>query len=97
MSTDDSAGKTKTHRAGLFDIRIIIGLLIGIYGVILVITGIFTSDSQVAKGDGLNINLVGGGVMILASIFFIAWARIRPIIVPDDPDEIDKEDTPSAH
>ena len=97
MSNDDTAGETKAHRAGLFDIRVIIALLIGTYGVILVITGFFTSDSQIAKGDGLNINLVGGAVMIVASIGFIAWARIRPIIVPDDPDEIETEETPSAH
>ena len=40
------------HMAGLFDIRFIIGALIGIYGVILVITGFFTSDSQERRPTG---------------------------------------------
>jgi hypothetical protein len=73
------------HRAGLFDIRVIIGGLIGLYGVILVITGFFTSDAQIAKSDGLNINLWAGLGMVVVSAGFIVWARMRPIVVPADP------------
>ncbi|MET1000156.1 MAG: hypothetical protein ABWX73_15685 [Marmoricola sp.] len=74
-------------RVGLFDIRVIIGSLIGLYGIILVITGLFTSDSQIDKSDGLNINLVAGICMIVGAAVFIIWARVRPIVVPPDPAE----------
>jgi hypothetical protein len=75
------------HRAGLFDIRFIIGALIGLYGLILVVAGFFTSDSQMEKADGLNINLWAGIGMLVAGLAFAAWARLRPIIVPDEPVE----------
>jgi hypothetical protein len=73
------------HRAGLFDIRIIIAGLIGLYGLILLMAGFFTSDSQVEKADGLNINLDAGIGMIVVSGAFIVWAQLRPIVVPVDP------------
>lgn len=84
------------HRAGLFDIRVIIGALIGIYGVILVIASLFTSDSQMAKANGLNINLYAGLGMLLAGIGFALWARLRPIVVPAEP-EGDASDHPRVH
>ena len=75
------------HKAGLFDIRTIIGLLLGIYGVILVITSFFTSDKQLAKADGTNVNLWTGLGLVVASAVFIAWARLRPIVVTEDTQE----------
>ncbi|KQV76052.1 hypothetical protein ASC61_14145 [Aeromicrobium sp. Root344] len=70
---------------GLFDIRFIIGGLIGLYGVILTLLGIFNaSDKELAKGDGLNINLWAGLGMLVVGIAFMVWARLRPVIVPDD-------------
>jgi drug/metabolite transporter (DMT)-like permease len=74
------------HRAGLFDIRFIIAALIGVYGVILVFTAFFTSDSQKDKADGLNINLWAGIGMVVVAVAFFLWARLRPVIVPADPD-----------
>ena len=51
----------KGHRAGLFDLRLIIAVLFGVYGVVLTIVGLgFTSDEDLAKADGLNINLWSG-------------------------------------
>jgi hypothetical protein len=73
------------HRAGLFDIRFIIGSLIGLYGLIILITGFFTSDKQIDKSDGLNINIYAGIGMLVVGIAFGAWAMIRPIVVPADP------------
>ena len=72
---------------GLFDIRIIIASLIGLYGIILLITGLFSSEAQADKAAGLNINVIAGIVMILFAAAFIAWARIRPIVVPPEPKE----------
>ena len=85
------------RRAGLFDIRVIIGGLIGIYGLILVITGFFTSDAQIEKSDGLNINLFAGIGMLVVSVAFIAWARWRPIVVPPDAASDDDEMARPVH
>jgi drug/metabolite transporter (DMT)-like permease len=97
-----SVGGTEKRKVGLFDIRIIIASLIGLYGIILVITGLFSSDTQAEKAAGLNINIIAGIVMIVFAAAFIAWARIRPIIVPPEPKEAgeggtDAEAGPPVH
>jgi hypothetical protein len=79
-TTETSSGQ---HRAGLFDIRVIIAALIGVYGIITVIVGLFASDAQIDKSDGLNINLTAGIGMLVVAIGFGVWARVRPIVVPD--------------
>jgi quinol-cytochrome oxidoreductase complex cytochrome b subunit len=92
----DTNHDEEAHRAGAFDIRTFIGALIGIYGVVLTIVGaIGPSDSQLAKSDDVNINLWAGIVMILVAIGFIAWARLRPVVVPEHVETDD--DRPAAH
>ncbi len=72
-------------RVGLFDIRLVIGGLIGAYGVILTLLGLFNaSDAELARGDGVNINLWAGLGMIVFAVVLAVWARLRPVIVPDD-------------
>ncbi|MGA9747380.1 MAG: hypothetical protein WBQ50_08000 [Nocardioides sp.] len=84
--TPDGTGGS-AHRAGAFDIRTFIALLIGIYGVVLVLTGIFGTDEEaLAKSDGLNINLWAGLGMVAVAAIFVTWARLRPVVVPDDAD-----------
>ena len=79
---------TGKKTVGLFDIRFIIGGLIGLYGVILTFLGLFdASDAELARGDGLNINLWAGLGMLVVGAAFILWARLRPVIVPDDVEE----------
>nr|MCW2727103.1 hypothetical protein [Aeromicrobium sp.] len=81
--TNEETGKAPRQKAGLFDIRIIIGGLIGAYGVILVLLGLFNAtDEELARGDGLNINLWGGLGMAAVAIAFVVWARVRPVVVP---------------
>src|SRR3954470_23312509 len=92
-STTSSGGRR--HRAGLFDIRFIIAALIGTYGVILVLVSFFTSDSQRNKADGLDINLFAGIGMIVVAALFILWARLRPIVVPDEPAGDEAADGPA--
>ena len=77
--TDEAPAK----KAGLFDIRFVIGGLLGAYGLILVLLGLFdASDEELARGDGLNINLWGGLGMLVVAIAFGVWARLRPVVVP---------------
>jgi drug/metabolite transporter (DMT)-like permease len=84
MASSTSQG---THRAGLFDIRMIIGLLLGIYGVVLVVTSFFTSQEQLDKADGVDVNLWTGIGLLVAAAVFAVWTRLRPIVVPEDPED----------
>jgi hypothetical protein len=86
MADNTTESGTRVHKAGLFDMRIIIGALLALYGLIVLVTGLFVSDSQIDKADGLNINLAGGIGMLVVAALFMAWARWRPIIVPEDPE-----------
>lgn len=79
-STRSSSGKRQT--AGALDIRNIIGGLLGAYGVIVLLMGLF-GDKALDKTGGVNANLWAGIVLIVAAAIFIAWAKLRPIVVPD--------------
>lgn len=71
------------HTAGAFDIRNVIGLLLAIYGVILTLMGLF-ADQQLEKTGGINGNLWAGLALLVAGLGFMAWARLRPVVVPED-------------
>ena len=76
------------HKAGAFDIRVFIGVLMGLYGVILVLAGLFgTSQEDLDRAGGANVNLWTGIGLLIFSACFIAWARLRPVVVPPDPDD----------
>lgn len=72
------------RKAGAFDVRVVIAALIGIYGVVLTVLGLIADPQEVAKADGLNINLWGGIGMLAFAAAFVLWARLRPIVVPPD-------------
>ncbi|CCH34559.1 hypothetical protein ABZ816_40895 [Actinosynnema sp. NPDC047251] len=73
------------HKAGLFDLRLVIAVLFGVYGVVLVVVGLgFTDDADLAKADGLNINLWSGVGMVVLAALFATWTFLRPIVVPDE-------------
>jgi hypothetical protein len=86
----ENTSGTTTHKAGLFDIRFVIAALMGVYGVILLVTGFFTSDTQLDRADGLNVNIVGGIGMVVVALLFGFWARTRPIVVPEHVEDGDK-------
>jgi hypothetical protein len=79
----------KTARAArAFDVRTFIAALIGLYGVILLLTGLFgTSDADLAKADGLNVNLWTGLGLLAFAIAFQASAMLRPVRVPTRTDD----------
>jgi len=84
MSEDTTeAGASKKHTAGALDIRNIIGALLGTYGVILVLMGIF-GDKELEKTGDVNANLWAGLAMAAVGAGFLLWAWLRPIIVPED-------------
>lgn len=69
--------------AGVFDIRNIIGALLGIYGIALLLAGIFADTAAEKTGD-INANLWTGLGLAVASATFLTWARVRPTVVPDE-------------
>jgi len=70
--------------AGAFDIRNIIALLIGVYGVVLTLMGVF-ADPELDKTGGVNANLWTGLAMLAFAAGFALWARLRPVVVEDPP------------
>jgi hypothetical protein len=75
--------------AGVYDIRNVIGGLIGVYGVILTLMGLFGDEEGDKTGD-VNANLWAGLVMLAFGIAFVLWARLRPVRVEDDEIEADR-------
>ena len=83
------------HKAGLFDIRNIIGALMATYGVILTLAGLL-GEHEPEKTGGVNANLWTGLALLAVGAFFIGWARIKPIVVPADVDRPDDDPTRPA-
>jgi hypothetical protein len=101
MTERDTSSPRKT--AGAFDIRNIIGTLLGIYGVVLLLAGLFM-DPEEGKTGGVNANLWTGLALAVAAVVFLAWARLRPIAVPehvepvgDDPTRPGPSRNPGGH
>ena len=95
MSDNDSA-TTDRHSAGALDIRNIIGGLLGVYGVILVLMGIFDyGDAEADKTGDVNANLWAGLALVVMAAVFLTWARLRPIVVPDHVEPPDPDRPPS--
>jgi hypothetical protein len=72
-----------TGMASLFDLRMVIGGLLALYGVILTVMGLFASDDAKAKAAGININLWAGLVILAGGAVFLAWSRLRPLRAED--------------
>jgi hypothetical protein len=72
-----------TGMATLFDLRMVIGGLLVLYGIILTVMGLFASDAAKAKAAGININLWAGVVILAGGAIFLAWVALRPLRAAD--------------
>jgi hypothetical protein len=91
-SADDEAPKSAA--AKLFDIRLLIGGLFTLYGLMLTVAGFFTSDSARDKASGININLWLGLGMLVLGLLFLLWRQVNPLrIEPNPTDEPTAETT----
>jgi len=72
--------------AKLFDVRIMIGGLFTLYGVMLIIYSFFTSAVELAKAADININLWLGLGMLVLGLLFLLWARLQPTNARKPPD-----------
>jgi hypothetical protein len=84
------------HTAGAFDIRNIIGLLMGVYGVILLLAGLFGGAGDEGKTGGVNANLWTGIALLVVGGAFLAWARAKPIVVPEQVEPVGDDPTRPA-
>jgi len=83
-STAPEATTSKQETAGAFDIRNMIALLLGLFGLILLFSWIAIDPGlNPDTGDPKNAtyNLITGICLVIASILFAVWAKLRPIRV----------------
>jgi hypothetical protein len=84
--SDPNPQPTLSAAAKLFDIRLMIGGLFVVYGVLLSVAGFFTSDAERAKAAGININLWLGVGMLVLGLLFLLWRRLDPLAATASPD-----------
>ncbi|HYY78228.1 MAG TPA: hypothetical protein VFD04_03475 [Actinomycetes bacterium] len=65
--------------ARLFDLRMVIGGLLTLYGVVVTAVGLFASGGTRTKAAGINIDLWAGLAMLAAGLLFLAWVALRPL------------------
>ncbi|GAA2095732.1 hypothetical protein GCM10009841_07060 [Microlunatus panaciterrae] len=85
----------KSAASKLFDIRLMIGGLFALYGVMLTVYSFFTSPAELAKAADININLwLGLGMLVLGALFLL-WAKLSPLQHPDAEEGGAAEDRPA--
>lgn len=78
---------TQTRRSA-FDVRLIIALLLAVYGLVLTVMGLFfVTDEEIDKSAGVNINLWTGLAMLAVCALFVLWTWLRPLRVPASSEE----------
>ena len=88
QTTDTSATDApRSAAARLFDIRLMIGGLFVVYGVMLTIAGFGTSEKNRAKAAGININLWLGLGMLVLGVLFLIWFKVNPLRRPAEDDD----------
>jgi quinol-cytochrome oxidoreductase complex cytochrome b subunit len=92
MSTQDRSTTDRKNATGarLFDIRRVLGGLFVVYGVLIGIVGLADSPGQVAKAQGVRINLWGGLVMLAFGLLMLLWQWLSPVR-PDREEEERRE------
>jgi xanthine/uracil/vitamin C permease (AzgA family) len=88
----------KSAAAKLFDLRIMIGGLFTLYGVMLIIYSFFTTVPELEKAAGININLWLGLGMLLLGVVFLLWARLSPVKhLEPSAEDLSKPSGPPSH
>lgn len=97
MSDIDDRNPEDTTASRLFDLRTLIGALFVLYGLILTVVGIFDNDEEIAKADGIRINLWLGLAMFVLGALFLFWAWTRPLKIERHPLTEDEPGGPPRH
>ena len=79
MSQPKPPDQIKAERlAKLFDLRMFIGSLFLILGVLVTITGFTATPAEIEKAAGVNLSLWTGPVVLLTGAVFVAWTLLAP-------------------
>ncbi|MBM2621523.1 hypothetical protein JIG36_39065 [Actinoplanes sp. LDG1-06] len=98
MAENDQVDEKKLSAAArLFDVRRVIGGLFVVYGVIVTLIGLFDSQAEIDKAEGVRINLWMGLGMLVLGLLFLLWLRLNPPKTPDPSDLDTDDDRPPAH
>ena len=87
--------ETRKQSAGAFDVRNVIGGLIGFYGIVLLLVAFFGADEP-EKTGGVDANLWAGLAMLVFGVAFILWSRLRPVVVQPGA-KVSDEERPPGH
>jgi xanthine/uracil/vitamin C permease (AzgA family) len=83
-STDEPVPASK---ARLFDVRRVIGGLFVVYGLVVAVAGLFDSQAEIQKAQGVRINLWTGLAMLALGVLFLLWQWWRPLDAARSPDD----------
>ena len=72
----DQEQKSAKKVATLFDLRLIIGALFTLYGVVLIIAGFTDGKEELHKASGIRINLWAGVGMLITGLLFLLWMKL---------------------
>jgi drug/metabolite transporter (DMT)-like permease len=90
------SGNRPSRLDRVFELRTILAILFGVYGVFCVIWGIgFTTSDEIRRAGGFNMNLVMGIVMLVAAVAFSLWVVARPVEQERPSEETEQESTQS--
>jgi hypothetical protein len=64
--------------AKLLDLRMFIGSLFVVFGIIVTFRGLTATAAEIAKAAGINLSLWTGLLMLATGIVFVAWTLISP-------------------
>ena len=88
MASNSETGRRRVAR--LFDVRLVIGGLFVIYGLIVTGIGLFDSPAELAKAQGVHINTWMGLAMLVFGLLMLLWLRLSPPeALPEPGDETD--------
>jgi hypothetical protein len=82
--TEEAEAQARASRlTSLFDLRMVIGGLLALYGAVVTLIGLFASTGTKTKAAGINIDLWAGLAMLATAAFFLAWIALRPLRAED--------------
>ena len=73
------AAMADSKMASLFDVRLVVGGLLTLYGIILLVIGLFDGDKAIQKAAGVRINLLTGIGLLIVGVVFLLWMKTRPL------------------